>query len=49
LFPIVGHTIARRSGELLKADGKPKMTEVDGLRIQPMAPIELASEISSDT
>jgi hypothetical protein len=31
--PIVGRTIARRCGELFKADGKLKMTEGDGLRI----------------
>jgi len=30
--PIVGRTIARRGGKLLKADGKLKMTEADGLQ-----------------
>jgi hypothetical protein len=31
LFPIVGHTIARRATEVLKADGKRLMTAGDGL------------------
>jgi hypothetical protein len=32
-LPIVGRTMSRRCGEVLKADGKPKMTLCDGLRI----------------
>jgi hypothetical protein len=32
-FPIVGRTMSRRRGEVLKADGKPKMTLCDGLQI----------------
>jgi hypothetical protein len=32
LFPIVGCKIARRAGEVLKADGKLKMTGSDGLQ-----------------
>jgi hypothetical protein len=34
LFPIVGNKIARRAGELLKVDGKPKMTGRDGLQMR---------------
>jgi hypothetical protein len=33
LFPIAGCNIARRDSELLKGDGKLKMTGIDGLRI----------------
>jgi len=32
-FPIVGRTVPRGASELLKADGKPKMTPCNGLRI----------------
>jgi hypothetical protein len=34
LFPIVGNKIARRARELLKVDGKPKMTGRDGLQMR---------------
>jgi hypothetical protein len=32
-FPIVWRTMSRHASEVLKADGKPKMTLCDGLRI----------------
>jgi hypothetical protein len=33
IFPVVGGTMSRRASEVLKGDGKPKMTLCDGLRI----------------